>query len=187
MQGTPPTSQGLPTPQAFLLRPDTIGQLMFSGKQQFVLTKKQNVLIYILSYRVHRVPQLRGNSGVGVRFIPRVQFICALTLNTSRREVGAVKDWWNCTTIKHSILVSSVSELIIVISLHSRVGLSCQMETSPASGFWHVCKCPGSIYRKTEFWFTSTVWSRKVRCLPVFASFVRFSCLLQVSVTRFLR
>ena len=60
VQGIPPTSQGLPTPQAILLRPDTIGQLMFSGKQQIVLAKKQNVLISILSYCVHRVPQLRG-------------------------------------------------------------------------------------------------------------------------------
>ena len=91
MQGTPPTPQGLPTPQAILLRSDAIGQLMFSGKQQIVLAKKQNVYLELLCPQGPKTTQKQ--SGLSVRFIPCVQVICALTLSTSRREVGAVTDW----------------------------------------------------------------------------------------------
>ena len=106
----------------------------------------------ILSYCVHRVPkQLRGKVAWAWDLSP-------VSRSSARLPYPPLAGRWARSQTGRIVQQSNIPpwylcfpELTIVISLHSRVGLSCQMAASPASGFWHVCKCPGSIYRKLSF------------------------------------
>ena len=133
-------------------------QLMLGGKNKFVL-------ISIFSFRNFLgAPQLvRLSEPVPLRANP----------STSRREVGAVKEWWKNIKTKDSTLGILSHELTTDISLHSLVGSDSRW-WPPASGFWCVCKYPGSIYRN---WVGSTSKARgclQFHCSPVSFLFVRF-------------
>ena len=74
----------------------------------------------------------RGNIGVGVSFLPHVQIVYTLTLSISRREMGAVGDLVRLYTITH-LTPGNISchGQATVFSLHTRIGLSCQMAAPP--------------------------------------------------------